>query len=563
MKRRVISMILVLVTILTLAPTAFAADFEITNGILTEYTGSGGSITIPKTVTTIGGSALANKKITAVSFETPVAVTSINTKAFKGNDFTSFSLPKTVENLGTGVFMDCTKLKTFTIPSSTKITEIPAKTFEGCGALESITVPEGVTTIGAEAFHGCSSLGEVDLPASVTTIGDDAFNGCDTSKLMIKCYAGSAAAAYASYHGLHCTIKTTKITKLTLSKKIIALKTGGSAKVNVTPTPEYAAEVVSLTPSTDDPGVATVVSSSGFTFTVKALSKTNAKTAFSVAADNNDDDPPVTATIPVLVLKPSGWITLDGATYYCDDDGVAIGWKKISGRWYYFSVKDAKMLTGWQTISGKKYYFTMGGDYKGSMLTGLRTIGGKKYFFNSDGVLSSGFKTIDGRKYYFSVKNNEMLYGLQTIAGKKYFFRESGDFKGSMVTGKKTVGGKTYYFGSDGAAIKGFKKIGKHTYYFSVKTNEMLTGWQIISGKKYYFTMGGDYKGTMLTGMRTVSGKKYYFKGDGTVTYGWFTYKEKKYYASVQDGHLLTGTHVKVGDNYYDFDSNGKMTKKY
>ena len=44
--------------------------------------------------------------------------------------------------------------------------------FEGCNSLTSVTIPTSVTGIGDGAFEACCSLTSVTIPDSVTNIGD-------------------------------------------------------------------------------------------------------------------------------------------------------------------------------------------------------------------------------------------------------------------------------------------------------------------------------------------------------------------------------------------------------
>ncbi|MBQ2819205.1 MAG: leucine-rich repeat protein [Clostridia bacterium] len=61
--------------------------------------------------------------------------------------------------IGSGVFSNCTKLTSVTIPSG--VTSIGANAFNSCDGLISISIPDSVTYIGVRAFAGCSSLRDV------------------------------------------------------------------------------------------------------------------------------------------------------------------------------------------------------------------------------------------------------------------------------------------------------------------------------------------------------------------------------------------------------------------
>ena len=142
-------------------------------------------------------------------------VTSIRYSAFYSCDsLTSVSIPDSVEQIGTNLFVGCSKLKTisvspdhpyfatidgvlfrkadkalisypagiksstYTIPQG--IAVIGDSAFFACSSLTSVSVPDSVTSIGDEAFALCSSLTSVSIPDSVTSIGDLAFRFCDS-----------------------------------------------------------------------------------------------------------------------------------------------------------------------------------------------------------------------------------------------------------------------------------------------------------------------------------------------------------------------------------------------
>jgi hypothetical protein len=85
-------------------------------------------------------------------------------------------LGRTVTNIGSYAFYDCTSITTIIIPDS--VITIGDYAFYGCTSLTTVIIPDSVTTIGDYAFNGCTSLTTVIIPDSVITIGDYAFYEC-------------------------------------------------------------------------------------------------------------------------------------------------------------------------------------------------------------------------------------------------------------------------------------------------------------------------------------------------------------------------------------------------
>lgn len=68
-----------------------------------------------------------------------------------------------VSSLG-NVFKNNTVIRSFDeLRYFTGLTTLPSYTFQGCTALQSITLPQGVITIGDDVFHGCVSLTSIDV----------------------------------------------------------------------------------------------------------------------------------------------------------------------------------------------------------------------------------------------------------------------------------------------------------------------------------------------------------------------------------------------------------------
>ena len=190
------------------------------------------SITIPDSVTSIGGSAFYNcTGLTSITI--PDSVTSIGYSAFYGcSGLTSITIPDSVTSIGDYAFYGCTSLTSVTIGNS--VTSIGYSAFSGCTSLTSVTIGNNVTSIGNYAFYNCSGLTSITIPDSVTSIGSYAFYGCSgltsitipDSVTSIGTYAfqnctgltsatlGTGVATISSYTFDGCT----SLAKLTLNK---------------------------------------------------------------------------------------------------------------------------------------------------------------------------------------------------------------------------------------------------------------------------------------------------------------------------------------------------------
>ena len=127
------------------------------------------SVTIPNSVTTIGGWAFAKSGIKNIDI--PNSVTEIGPYAFAESSLNNITLSNNITEIKNGTFGACS-LGSITIPD--KVTCIGDSAFYMCRSLGSITIPNSVTKIGLLAFT-YSSLSSVTIPNSVTDIGTMAF----------------------------------------------------------------------------------------------------------------------------------------------------------------------------------------------------------------------------------------------------------------------------------------------------------------------------------------------------------------------------------------------------
>lgn len=180
MKKRFLSILITVCMLFTLLPTAAMAaeqDFVVENGVLTHYNGSGGSVTVPSTVTAIGARAFYScTSLTGVTI--PNSVTTIGEEAFFDCvALTGVTIPGSVTKIGDGAFAFCRNLTSVTIPNS--VTELGGRAFYECTSLTGVIIPNSVTKIGDRAFAFCTSLPSVTIPNAVTELGDRAFAYCD------------------------------------------------------------------------------------------------------------------------------------------------------------------------------------------------------------------------------------------------------------------------------------------------------------------------------------------------------------------------------------------------
>lgn len=99
-----------------------------------------------------------------LSFAEAAAVTSYYpfTNEEKASIEAVFELPYFPAELGIPSFEGCVALERISLPGT--LTAIPDNEFKGCSSLGSIVIPDTVTSIGAGAFEGCTSLQYFDSP---------------------------------------------------------------------------------------------------------------------------------------------------------------------------------------------------------------------------------------------------------------------------------------------------------------------------------------------------------------------------------------------------------------
>ena len=145
------------------------------------------TITLPKSVTTIGKQAFYNcKSLTSVIYEEGCQIETFGDTVFSG--CTKLTTPastliKHAKTLGSGVFTSSAISGEVTIPEG--ITELPQNTFNGNTGVTKVILPSTLTKIGSGAFRSCTKLEEVVIPNGVTAIDGSAFHGCSALKRIV------------------------------------------------------------------------------------------------------------------------------------------------------------------------------------------------------------------------------------------------------------------------------------------------------------------------------------------------------------------------------------------
>lgn len=117
------------------------------------------SLTITESITKIADEAFRGAMFTSVNISSST-LKEIGAFAFKGSNIGSITLPRSVETLGRGVFADCKALVNADFALSA-VKELPAETFKGASALASLVLPNSVAELGVNALSGCSSLAAI------------------------------------------------------------------------------------------------------------------------------------------------------------------------------------------------------------------------------------------------------------------------------------------------------------------------------------------------------------------------------------------------------------------
>ena len=178
------------------------------------------------------------------------------------------------------------------------------------------------------------------------------------------------------------------------------------------------------------------------------------------------------------LVEKAGWYQTENGWEYYEGGQKTVGWKEISGTWYYFDEK-AIMETGWVSVGGYWYYL----NESGAMETGWVSVGDYWYYLNESGAMETGWVSVGGYWYYLN-ESGAMETGWVSVGGYWYYLNESG----GMETGWVSVGGYWYYLNESGAMETGWVFVDGYWYYLNEDGSMASSQW--IDG--YYVDASGQ-----------------------------------------------------------------------
>ncbi len=136
-------------------------------------------------IITCDGSDLSTTHITAADVAVKQAflhiffsnkIKNISCSFWQCDALQTVSVPNGVTNIRAAAFSNCESLRFFSIPNGIKI--INHDTFNKCSLFQYVSLPNGITSIDTDVFSYCYSLRSVFIPSSVTSFSERAFSSC-------------------------------------------------------------------------------------------------------------------------------------------------------------------------------------------------------------------------------------------------------------------------------------------------------------------------------------------------------------------------------------------------
>ena len=527
MKKRVLSVFLVLCFVLTLLPTAFADSP--TSGKcgdnLTWTLDGDGTLTISGTGKMWDSDYYNDYDVPWADFLASIekvviskGVTSIGNEAFKWCErLTNVTIPDSITSIGNSAFYDCSSLTSVTIPDS--VTSIGEWAFYGCSSLTSVTIPHGVTSIGGAAFWGCSSLTSVTIGNSVTSIGEWAFSDC-SSLTSVTIPDSVTSIGYSAFSG--CS----SLTSVTIGNGVTSINDSFSGCVSLKSftvsesNSAYSSKDGVLFNKNKTKLVAYPAGKTNTSYTIPNSVSEIKEWAFSDCSDLTN------VTIPNSVSKisygtfeccenlksvtiPTSVKSIDGRAFSgCDSlsdiyyKGTASQWKAVKVEAFNNPLKNATIHYGSNVPAAPALKITT-------------SAGKPKIYWNAvDGAAKYWvYRSTDGKTFnYYDSTTKTSYTNSSTSIGTTYYYK---------VKAVAVVDGKDY--ASDYSVIRSILcKPAAPSVSINRSNGKPKLSWKAVSGATKYWiyrsTDGKEFKyfdsttKTSYTNSGAASGTKYYYR---------------------------------------------------
>ena len=133
-------------------------------------------VNLPSKVTDIGAYAFdACSKLEKVTGLENTKVSSLYGTFRDCSKLQTFSLPSTLISIQDGVFLNCKAIKSVDMSNCKNMSFIGLSAFQRCENLTTVKLPNSITSINGSAFKYCRYLTTINFPTELTSIGVDAF----------------------------------------------------------------------------------------------------------------------------------------------------------------------------------------------------------------------------------------------------------------------------------------------------------------------------------------------------------------------------------------------------
>lgn len=157
--------------------------FIIQNNVIHSFYGGQLEVVIPEGIKAIASGVFDKSRITSVKL--PSTLTSLGSSFQECGFLTEIVIPERITEIRRYTFKDCVHLKKVSLPAS--LENIGYSAFSNCESLEEIDIPNDIKRIEEHAFQGCTSLKAINIPGSIKVVESYTFNGCTSLEKVVLC----------------------------------------------------------------------------------------------------------------------------------------------------------------------------------------------------------------------------------------------------------------------------------------------------------------------------------------------------------------------------------------